>query len=37
MYGGEKNYTVPIGESEQRAPLGRHKRRWEDAIKINHK
>jgi hypothetical protein len=36
MYGGEKNYTFLVGNPKKRAPLGRHKRRWEDGIKIDH-
>jgi hypothetical protein len=35
-YGGEeRKYRVLMGKPEERNPIGRLRRRWEDNIKIN--
>ena len=35
-YGERRDaYTVPVGKPEGRRPLGRHRRRWEDIIKMD--
>jgi hypothetical protein len=37
-YGEERNaYTVLVGRAEGRRPLGRHRPKWEDNIKIDFK
>jgi hypothetical protein len=33
--GEEKVYRVLVGQSEGRRPLGRHRRRWADTIKMD--
>ena len=34
-YGGGGVYRVLVGEHEGKRPLGRHRRRWEDNIKMD--
>jgi len=33
--GGERVYWVLVGNPEGKRPLGRHRRRWEDNIKMD--
>jgi len=32
---GERGYRVLVGKPEEKRPLGRHRRRWEDNIKMD--
>jgi hypothetical protein len=34
VYGGDETYRVLVGKPEEKLPLGRPRRRWEDNIKM---